>query len=540
MKFKEYSFSEKILQGIRDAGFEECMPVQDATFVYTLAGKDVCVQSQTGTGKTVAFLVTIYQLMMEHESYKNVTALIIVPTRELAVQIETEAHLLGSHLPFRIGCFYGGVGYAQQEKLIDRGVDIIIGTPGRLIDFNTSRMLDFSNVRILVIDEADRLFDMGFYPDLRRMLHRMPRPEERMTMLFSATLGDDVKRLARDHMNSPGEITIMPEKITVEQVTQKLYHVGRQDKFSLLLGILKKVTPGNALIFTNTKRAAVEVAKRLELNGINCEYIMGDLPQSSRLKIIDGIKSGKVRFLVATNVAARGLHIDDLDLVVNYDLPFDSEDYVHRIGRTARAGKTGLAISLACPEFVYGLEAIEEFTRMKIPVEWPDEDMFVEDKSAGIRIRRTEHAGRREKTGKRPARGERNKRPEREKKEQGAFARNEQARPKHEKKKTGARRDEQPKREKQSARDKKEKSASVRHEKQIAHEKKPREKNSENIDREKIKKMSAEERLEYYSKKYGEKFEVVYDDFREESPKKHKKILKKIKNLFTRNKKSPE
>lgn len=362
------------------------MPVQTETFAHSLKGRDVYVQSQTGTGKTAAFLVTIFQRMTHEKPGSRARALIISPTRELAVQIEDEARLLGRHLDVRIGCFYGGVPYAKQEKLLQGGLDIIIGTPGRLIDFNQQGKINFHDVGFLVIDEADRLFDMGFLPDLRRILRKMPPREQRQTMLFSATLDYRVRELAWEHMNDPAEIEIQPEQVTVDGITQELYHVGSDEKMSLLLGLLGRDRPDNALIFTNTKHMAVEVAKRLELNGYPCEYIMGDLPQQQRLKVIEGIKNKTIRFLVATDVAARGLHIDDLSLVVNYDLPADPENYVHRIGRTARAGKTGKAVSLACDRFVYGLEAIEAYIKRKLPISWPDSELFVEDTSAGQRI----------------------------------------------------------------------------------------------------------------------------------------------------------
>jgi len=362
------------------------MPVQSETFAHTLKGRDVYVQSQTGTGKTAAFLVTIFQRMAHEEQGHRAKALIIAPTRELAVQIEDEAVLLGRYLDVRIGCFYGGVPYAKQEKLLQTGLDIIIGTPGRLIDFNQQGKINFHDVGTLVIDEADRLFDMGFLPDLRRILKKLPPREERLTMLFSATLDYRVRELAWEYMHDPAEIEIQSEQVTVDGITQELYHVGRDEKMSLLLGVLRRDNPENALIFTNTKHMAVEVAKRLELNGYPCEYIMGDLPQNQRLKVIEGIKSKQIRFLVATDVAARGLHIDDLSLVVNYDLPSDAENYVHRIGRTARAGKTGKAVSLACDRFVYGLEAIETYIKGKLPIMWPDSELFAEDKSAGQRI----------------------------------------------------------------------------------------------------------------------------------------------------------
>jgi ATP-dependent RNA helicase RhlB len=324
--------------------------------------------------------------MAHEEPAHRSKALIIAPTRELAVQIETEARLIGRYLDIQIGCFYGGVTYTKQEKMLQAGLDIFIGTPGRLIDFNQQGKINLHEINMLVIDEADRLFDMGFLPDLRRILKKMPPREQRMTMLFSATLDYRVRELAWEYMNDPAEIEIEPEQVTVDGVTHELYHVGSDEKMSLLLGLLQRDAPENALIFTNTKHMAVEVAKRLELNGYPCEYIMGDLPQQQRLKVIDGVKNKEIRFLVATDVAARGLHIDDLSMVVNYDLPSDPESYVHRIGRTARAGKTGKAISLACDRFVYGLEAIETYIKGKLPIMQPESELFVEDKSAGQRL----------------------------------------------------------------------------------------------------------------------------------------------------------
>jgi ATP-dependent RNA helicase RhlB len=386
LQFTTLQLHEQLLQGIVEAGFSHCMPVQAETFVHSLEGRDVFVQSQTGTGKTAAFLVTIFQRMAHEDPAHRSKALIIAPTRELAVQIENEAILLAKYLDIRTGCFYGGVNYTKQEKLLQSGLDVFIGTPGRLIDFNQQGKINLHEINMLVIDEADRLFDMGFLPDLRRILKKLPCREERLTMLFSATLDYRVRELAWEYMNDPAEIEIEPEHVTVEGITHELYHVGSDEKMSLLLGVLQRDKPENALIFTNTKHMAVEVAKRLELNGYACEYIMGDLPQQQRLKVIEGVKSKQISFLVATDVAARGLHIDNLSMVVNYDLPADPESYVHRIGRTARAGKTGKAVSLACDRFVYGLEAIENYIKAKLPIMWPDSELFVEDKSAGKRL----------------------------------------------------------------------------------------------------------------------------------------------------------
>ncbi len=387
MKFSELNLVEGLRQGIDEAGFVECTAVQELTFKETFQGRDVLVQSQTGTGKTAAFLITIFQLFSTQPERAR-KALVIVPTRELAVQVEDEANLLGSHLSFRIGSIYGGVGYNKQERLIADGVDFLVGTPGRLLDLAQSGKLKFGIFDTLVIDEADRMFDMGFYPDVRQILSGMPDRMTRLTMLFSATLSTRVRNLAWEHMNSPAEIEIEPEHVTVEEITQELYHVTSADKVSLLLGVMKKEQPRNALIFANTKYTVVELAKRLSYNGYPTEFIMGDLPQRQRLSLISGIKSGSIKFLVATDVAARGLHIEGLDLVVNYDLPEDFEVYVHRIGRTARAGKTGKAISFACERYVYGLPAIESFIGMKIPVVWASDEMYEEDKSSSIDFRR--------------------------------------------------------------------------------------------------------------------------------------------------------
>jgi ATP-dependent RNA helicase RhlB len=388
MKFTEFNLHPDLQKAIDEVGFQECFPVQVETLKRTLAGKDVLVQSKTGTGKTAAFLITIFHHLSSTESFKGKKALIIVPTRELAIQIEEEAKLLGKYLPFRIGSFYGGIGYGKQEALLREGVDIIVGTPGRLIDFTQQRKLDLRDIEILVIDEADRLFDMGFLPDLRKLLKRMGPSKGRLTMLLSATLSLRVSTLAWEYMNEAEEVVIDPEQVTVDTITQAVYHVGSSEKFSLLLGILHKHNPKSVIIFTNTKQAAEEVAKRLELNGYKSQYIMGDLPQRKRLRIIEDLKSNRIQILVATDVAARGLHVEDLDMVVNYDVPEDPENYVHRIGRTARVGKSGKAIMLACERYVFGLEAIEKFIGMKIPVEPLDETLLLEDKSAGRKIER--------------------------------------------------------------------------------------------------------------------------------------------------------
>ena len=403
MQFTELDLRADLLRGIADLGFTRCTDVQSQTLTHTLQGRDVAVQSQTGTGKTAAFLVTIFQLLNEHEKYRGSRALIIAPTRELAVQIENDAKAIGKHMPQRTGCFYGGVGYGPQERLLADKVEIVIGTPGRILDFNQSGKLDFHEMGVLVIDEADRLFDMGFYPDIRKLMRRSRPREERLTMLYSATLSTNVRNLAWQYMNDPAEVEIAPEQMTVETVRQELYHVSLEEKFRLLLGVLEKYRPHTALVFCNTKRATEIVAKKLELNGYPCEFIIGDLPQKKRLHIIDSMKSGDLRMLCATDVAARGLHVESLDLVVNYDIPEDPEAYVHRIGRTARAGKEGLAVALACERFVYGLPAIEELIGMQIPAVRVTDDLLAEDQSIGRHVTSTHYVDRppRKRTGER-------------------------------------------------------------------------------------------------------------------------------------------
>ena len=276
MTFEEFGFDERIQKGIDEAGFKEPMPVQAQCFDLLIKDhRDIYAQSQTGTGKTAAFLLGIFQLLATDEKYAGQKALVIVPTRELAVQIEKEGSMLGKYLDLKVGSVYGGVGYGAQEKMLENGVDIIVGTPGRLIDFSKQRKINLRDFGFLVIDEADRLFDMGFLPDLRRILKGMRPYNERHTMLFSATLNARVGNLAWEYMNDPGEVIIEPEKVTVDKVSQELYHVGKDEKMKLLLGVLKRDDPENAVIFTNTRHSAWEVAKRLEVNGYAVEFLIG-------------------------------------------------------------------------------------------------------------------------------------------------------------------------------------------------------------------------------------------------------------------------
>jgi ATP-dependent RNA helicase RhlB len=388
IEFENLPIPEPILQGIRDAGFKKCTPIQAKTLPISLAGKDVAGQAQTGTGKTAAFLISTFTRLVTHEPMPQIgkqwiapRSLVIAPTRELALQIERDALMLGKHCGLKILCVYGGVDYEKQKDAIKEGIDVLIATPGRLIDYYKQKLFSMKLVEVLVIDEADRLFDMGFIADVRYILRNMSPYQKRQSMLFSATLNFRVMELCYEHMNEPVPIKIEPDKIVVDQVTQVLYHVGKNEKLKLLLGLLKSETPGKTLIFTNMKSTAERLELQLKYNDYNAQQISGDLPQKKRIKVLEQFTEGDIDILIATDVASRGLHIDDITHVINYDVPQDPEDYIHRIGRTARAGRDGDAITFACEDYAEHLMAIEETLKKKIPVDWPDDALFLEPKA---------------------------------------------------------------------------------------------------------------------------------------------------------------
>ncbi len=371
-----------MLQGIRQVGFSRCTEIQEKTLPVTLAGKDVAGQAQTGTGKTAAFLIGIFTRLLSlppppFGKRASPRALIIAPTRELAIQIFKDAKGLGSGTPFRLLVVYGGADYLKQKSELESGPDILIGTPGRLIDYFKQKVYDLRRLQILVIDEADRMFDMGFIADLRYLLRRMPPYNKRQSMLFSATLSYRVMELAYEHMNNPKRVEVSPQQVTATGIQETLYHVERAKKFPLLLGLMKQQNWERVLIFVNTKRQGEILEERLTRHGFHVRAITGDLPQKNRLKVLEQFKTKQLPILVATDVASRGLHIEAVSHVINYDLPQDPKDYVHRIGRTARAGAEGKALSLACEEYVYSLEEIETLIGHKIPVEWAEEELFV-------------------------------------------------------------------------------------------------------------------------------------------------------------------
>jgi ATP-dependent RNA helicase RhlB len=360
------------MEGIREAGFTHCTPIQAQTLPLALAGKDVAGQAQTGTGKTAAFLVALYQALLTRPapSTRNPTsirALVVAPTRELAVQIHHDAEILGRHTGFRHAVVYGGVDYEKQRRQLSEGIDVLIGTPGRLIDYYKQHVFDMRHAQVLVLDEADRMFDLGFIADIRYILRRLPHPERRQSMLFSATLSYRVLELAYEHMNNPELVRIEPDKMTVDRVRQIMYYPSMEEKVPLLVGLLRQSEARRTMIFVNTKRMAERLESTLKANGFNAQALSGDVPQNKRLRFLRDFHNGDLAVLIATDVASRGLHIPDVSHVFNFDLPQDASDYVHRIGRTARAGAEGDAISFACEEFAVSLPEIEDYIGHKIP-----------------------------------------------------------------------------------------------------------------------------------------------------------------------------
>jgi ATP-dependent RNA helicase RhlB len=372
-RFDAFDLQPCILEGLADAGFTHCTPIQAETLPIALAGQDVAGQAQTGTGKTAAFVVAALHRLLNREAAperraNQPRALFVAPTRELAVQIHKDTAVLARHCGFRLGLVFGGTGYQKQRDEIAAGVDVLIGTPGRLIDYFKQRVFDLRALDVIVIDEADRMFDLGFIKDIRYLLRRMPPPEERLGMLFSATLSYRVTELAYEHMNDPKPVAIEPDQVTADRVDQRCYMVANDEKVPLLIGLLRDLPDARVIVFANTKRATEGIWGFLEGNGFRAAVLSGDVPQKKRLSLLKAFQHGELPILVATDVAARGLHIPDVTHVINYDLPEDAEDYVHRIGRTARAGARGDAISFVCETYAFCLPDIEQFIGAKIPV----------------------------------------------------------------------------------------------------------------------------------------------------------------------------
>ena len=404
--FSGLKLLSELQRGLDDAGFEYCTRIQAEALPLALAGKDVAGQAQTGTGKTAAFLLAAMDHILREPPLPKhrpgqPRVLILAPTRELAVQIAKDAEVLGKYTGLDLVVVYGGAGYDTQRAQLQQGVDILVGTPGRLIDYFKQRVFRLDGIQVVVLDEADRMFDLGFIKDIRYVLRRLPRPEKRVNMMFSATMSWRVSELAYEHMNDPTVINVAPDKRTADKVEQVLYHVASDEKIRLLLGLLQHMDPRRTLIFVNTKRAADKVRNYLVGNGFEAEVLSGDVPQRRRLRLLTRFQEGELPALVATDVAARGLHIPDVSHVFNYDLPQDAEDYVHRIGRTARAGASGNAVSLACEQYVYSLMDIEEFIGHRIRAEEVTPEMLIELKPPA----KSEHRTRRGRRTGRDSRG---------------------------------------------------------------------------------------------------------------------------------------
>ena len=380
--FSSLPIHAAIQEALEDNRLTHTTPIQEKTLPLTLSGHDVMGLAQTGTGKTAAFLISLYHYLLTnpvHPKAKGPWAIVLAPTRELAVQIKKDADQIGAYTGLNSLAIYGGVSMEHQRNLLENApIDIIIGTPGRIIDLYKQKVIRLKNIEVCVLDEADRMFDLGFIDDVRYLLRQMPPAHERLNLLFSATMAQKVQELAYEYFNAPEAVSIESEHATADNITQILYHTARHEKTPLLIGLLNRDKPARSMIFLNTKRDLERLSIVLEANGYPNAALSGDIPQKKREKIIKDFQSGAVNIVVATDVAARGLHIPDITHVFNYDLPQVAEDYVHRIGRTARAGASGTAISFACEEYVYSLPEIEHYIHNKLPVTPLDEELLAD------------------------------------------------------------------------------------------------------------------------------------------------------------------
>ncbi|MEN7343974.1 MAG: DEAD/DEAH box helicase [Pseudomonadota bacterium] len=373
LEFASLNLPAELQKGIEAAGFQHATPIQAQSLPVALKGSDVAGQAQTGTGKTAAFLIALFNHLLknplpEDAAPGGIRALALAPTRELAVQIANDAKQLGAFTGFKIGVAFGGTDYEKQRKALEAGVDILIGTPGRIIDYFKQRVFHMRHVQSLILDEADRMFDLGFIKDIRYLLRRLPPADQRLNLLFSATLSYRVMELAAEHMNDPELVRIEPEKVTADRVEQSIYYPSNDEKIPLLIQLMREMDIERTMVFVNTKREAERLEDTLNANGIVAQAISGDVPQKKRLRMLGAFQSGELNVLIGTDVASRGLHIDDVTHVFNYDLPQDREDYVHRIGRTARAGASGVAVSFGCEQYVMSLPDIEDYIGFRIPV----------------------------------------------------------------------------------------------------------------------------------------------------------------------------
>ena len=380
MRFGDFDLHREVLFGVQAAGFKYCSPIQALALPELLKGRDLAGKAQTGTGKTAAFLLAVFDKLLKNplpERRKgSPRVLILAPTRELAIQIHKDALQLGVFTGLTSLVVFGGMDHAGQQRSLDTGIDLLIGTPGRIIDYSRSRFLDLSFVEILIIDEADRMLDMGFIPDVRRIVSQLPKRGERQTMLFSATLSEDILRLSSGWLADPFVVESEPEQLVSDNIDQTFYSVLREEKLALLLYIFRTEPFERMIIFGNRKDVNLRLQQDLERYGWHIPVLSGDIPQEKRMKILERFRTGEVKIVIATDVAARGIHVEDVSIVVNYDLPERAEDYIHRIGRTGRAGKTGKSISFLCEYGAYYLPAIEELLGVTFSSKLPTEEML--------------------------------------------------------------------------------------------------------------------------------------------------------------------
>jgi ATP-dependent RNA helicase RhlB len=375
-RFHDFSLPLGLMRTISELGFQYCTPIQAQVLPHTLSGKDAIGRAQTGTGKTAAFLITLITRLHAKSTPTRPgapRALVLAPTRELVLQIAEEARILCQHTPLRCLAVYGGMDYHKQQKQLQfNPIDILIATPGRLLDFERQQEIQLGKVEILVLDEADRMLDMGFIPDVRRIVYSTPKKHLRQTLFFSATFTDEVKRLAEQWTRAAITVEVAAESVAANSVEQIVYITTREEKYALLYNLIHTLALQRVIVFTNRRDETRRLSERLSANNISCEMLSGDVPQAKRVKTLDHFKEGKFRVLVATDVAGRGLHVENISHVFNYNLPMDAEDYVHRIGRTGRAGLAGVSISFACEDDSFQLPEIEDFVGHALDYRHPE------------------------------------------------------------------------------------------------------------------------------------------------------------------------
>lgn len=381
--FQAFPLHPKIKLALSSQNLTFCTPIQALSLPFSLAGKDIAGQAQTGTGKTMAFLLALFQQLLNHpKSHRPpeaIRALVLAPTRELAVQIYTDATFLAQATGLRMGLAYGGEGYDKQLKVLEKGVDILIGTTGRVMDYVKQGVISLRALQVMVLDEADRMFDLGFIRDIRYLFRHCPPPNARLTLLFSATLSHKVRELAFEYMCDPQYVEITPSQKTAVGIQEELFYPANQDKMALLLTLMEEEWPERAIVFANTKQQCEVIWQMLHADEHRVGLLTGDVLQKKRLSLLKRFIEGELDILVATDVAARGLHIPNVSHVFNYDLPDDCEDYVHRIGRTGRAGEKGVAISFACEKYAINLPAIEQYIGHNIPLSQYDRKALRQD-----------------------------------------------------------------------------------------------------------------------------------------------------------------